>query len=321
MTLLIALDWGTTSLRAYRLGKGGEVLEQRARPFGVMRLPDADEHEQRFRLALDETCGDWLTTFPHAPLIACGMVGSASGWTLAPYGNVPCDMSGLARQLTKIHLAEDRYFYIIPGVQQEGVFPEVMRGEETQIFGALHHDAPTQTVINAQGNVLIGLPGTHSKWVTVNAGKITSLRTFMTGDLFDAIRNHTILAATIATRSTTDWNAFRQGIMATVHHQEGVTLLSTLFSVRTRFLFKQIDEYQQADYLSGLLIGSELRAVIQHLEKMRAENTIITLIGSPALCQRYLTALDILNCPCPVNVAEQATEQGLWEVARAANLV
>lgn len=132
MTALIALDWGTSALRAYRLAANGTVTARRELPHGIMKLPDAPNRLMSFRLAFDLACADWLAADPACPVIASGMIGSAQGWQPAPYLPAPCDARQLAEQLTRVDVDDQRCFYIIPGVQQTNLLPEVMRGEETR---------------------------------------------------------------------------------------------------------------------------------------------------------------------------------------------
>eukprot|EP01034_Spumella_vulgaris_P035559 gene35559-43842_t len=150
-TRLVALDWGTSSLRAFRLDGKGQVQEQRHRPWGIMNLPQApDGHtdaEPRtepgaaFERALQDTCGDWLTALPSVPVLACGMVGSAQGWREAKYLDAPTSLDALARGLTVVHRGNAMPVQIVPGLLQRGALPNVMRGEETQVLGCPRRSA------------------------------------------------------------------------------------------------------------------------------------------------------------------------------------
>src|SRR3989344_3289378 len=181
---LIALDWGTSALRAFRMGAHGEVLETRHRPWGIMNLPPATasvadgEPSAAFERALQDTCGDWLAATPGLPLLACGMVGSAQGWREAKYLPTPPSLDALARGLTLVERRNGPPLHIAPGLLQQGALPNVMRGEETQVLGVL-----AGLALPADAPVLIGLPGTHSKWVLARRGRIEQFHTFMTGAL------------------------------------------------------------------------------------------------------------------------------------------
>ena len=188
---LIALDWGTSSLRAYKLGPDGQVLELRSLASGIMHLPSeprliAGVHcSDGFELAFDAACGDWLDAQPGLPVIACGMVGSAQGWSEAAYRHTPVDVASLGLALHKVRSRRGIDVHIVPGVIEQVGLPNVMRGEETQVLGVLQSFA-------ASAELLIGLPGSHSKWVEVIAGRITHFDTFMTGELFAVLSTHSL---------------------------------------------------------------------------------------------------------------------------------
>ncbi|MEN9627252.1 MAG: hypothetical protein RJA10_479, partial [Pseudomonadota bacterium] len=176
-TTLIALDWGTSNLRARRLGAGGQLLDERSAPVGVMAVP-----ERRFEDALRALCGDWIGA---APLVASGMVGSRQGWVEAPYLPCPASLQAAAAQLTAVPLLGGAVLHIVPGLVCTGPDgqADVMRGEETQLWGAGLAD----------GSCCL-LPGTHSKWAWVGAdGTIERFQTGMTGELYAVLVQHSIL--------------------------------------------------------------------------------------------------------------------------------
>src|SRR5450830_1747703 len=180
-TTLIALDWGTSSLRAYRFGAHGKLLDKRALPWGIMNLPPlpdgSNETGQGFRLALLAACGDWLQAAPGTALIAAGMIGSKQGWREAPYLDTPQALNAIGNTLTLVDAAETGLgvpLHIVPGLLQQGALPNVMRGEETQVAGILD-----QLQVD---DLLVGLPGTHSKWVHVHNRSITHFNTLRTGE-------------------------------------------------------------------------------------------------------------------------------------------
>lgn len=314
---LIALDWGTTSLRAYLFDADGEVLDTRASTAGIMNLPRPAE-QGGFDAAFNDSCGDWLSRTPGLPVIAAGMVGSAQGWVEAPYVDAPANADALVAGIVRVEAASGATLHIVPGVLQRGDLPNVMRGEETQIFGALGDDAnPTDSGKRA----LIGLPGTHAKWVAVQAGRIERFHTFMTGEVFAALREHTILGRTMITPDRPDNEAFLRGVkIARDRGQAGV--LATVFSSRTLGLTGQLSREQQPDYLSGLLIGHELaglEAVLGQQQNSLAGQSL-RLIGNEALCERYRLALAQFGCT-QAELVKHATERGLWRVASQAGLV
>jgi 2-dehydro-3-deoxygalactonokinase len=327
---LIALDWGTTSLRAYLYDAAGEVLATRASTAGIMNLPCSAE-QGGFNAAFDDACGAWLEQAPAVPVIAAGMVGSAQGWVDVPYVDAPANADALVAGIVRVKAASGATLYIVPGVLQRGELPNVMRGEETQIFGALGEDAGS-TDSRKPGEkhggkrsssqlTLIGLPGTHAKWAVVQADRIERFHTFMTGEVFAALREHTILGRTMVTPDRPDADAFLHGVKI-ARDQGQAGLLATVFSARTLGLTGQLSREQQPDYLSGLLIGHELaglEAVLAQQQNSLAGQHL-RLIGNEALCERYRMALTQFGC-MHAELVKHATERGLWRIATQAGLV
>ncbi|KAE9646459.1 2-dehydro-3-deoxygalactonokinase [Pseudomonas sp. PB103] len=320
---LIALDWGTTSLRAYKLAAGGVVLEQRALSSGIMQLPktpriiNGRECADGFELAFDDACGDWLDAQPDLPVIACGMVGSAQGWREAAYCETPANVANLGNSLQTIVSLRGTRVHIVPGVIQRSHLPNVMRGEETQVLGVLQN-----LPVEAGADLLIGLPGSHSKWVDVVDGCITHFDTFMTGEVFAVLSEHSILGRTLKQGAAFDAQAFDRGVQIAQSADGELGVLSTLFSARTLGLTGELSATAQADYLSGLMIGHELAALAGAQRRRRNNLNLpsIILIGNAQLCARYSRALDACGF-ANVTLAEQATERGLWQLALAAGLI
>ncbi|EFQ66122.1 2-dehydro-3-deoxygalactonokinase [Pseudomonas lactucae] len=308
---LIALDWGTSSLRAYKLGPAGVVLEQRSLASGIMHLPSEAREiagvlcSDGFELAFDAACGDWLEAEPGLPVIACGMVGSAQGWSEAAYRNTPVDVASLGQALHKVCSLRGVEVHIVPGVIEQVGLPNVMRGEETQVLGVLH---------GLEAEVLIGLPGSHSKWVEVVGGRITHFDTFMTGEVFAVLSKHSLLGRTQKPSETFQADAFDRGVHVALSDEGERGVLSTLFSARTLGLTAELSPEQQPDYLSGLLIGHELSGLPD-----RAKHLPIILVGAAPLCARYQRALALCGF-AHVSLAQEATERGLWQLAVAAGL-
>lgn len=320
---LIALDWGTTSLRAYKLAAGAVVLEQRALSSGIMQLPQTPrvingrECADGFELAFEDACGDWLDAQPDLPVIASGMVGSAQGWREAAYCETPANVANLGNSLQTLVSLRGTRVHIVPGVIQRSRLPNVMRGEETQVLGVLQN-LPAE----AGGDLLIGLPGSHSKWVEVVDGCITHFDTFMTGEVFAVLSEHSILGRTQQQGAAFDGLAFDRGVQVALSADGELGVLSTLFSARTLGLTGELAPTAQADYLSGLMIGHELVALAaaQRRRRNSAHLPSIILIGNAQLCARYGRALDACGF-ARVTLAEQATERGLWQLALAAGLL
>ncbi len=313
-TKLIALDWGTSSFRAYRLGENAEVLEKRPLPWGIMNLPDTPgdlSPKSGFNKAFEEACGDWLNAEPDTPVIAAGMVGSAQGWKEAAYLDVPLSAKDIGKQLTSVTTARGKTLYIIPGMLERSALPNVIRGEETQVIGMLD-DGETAD------EILIGLPGTHSKWVYVQpkTQRITHFDTFMTGEVFSALSKHTILGRTMQHDGEPNDAAFLRGASVAGSAEGRAGILSNMFSSRTLGLVGELNGAEQAEYLSGLLIGHEI-AAIRHKTDIK---TPIILIGNDKLCQRYVQTLALYGLD-NVRISAQATERGLWKLAQQAHLI
>ncbi|QRX83921.1 2-dehydro-3-deoxygalactonokinase [Glaciimonas sp. PAMC28666] len=341
-TQLIALDWGTSSLRAYRIGQHGVVLEQRALSTGIMHLPNVTPAEQQalgdkagFELAFQQACGDWLGDAPQSPVIACGMIGSMQGWCEAPYLPTPITINQIGKTLKAVQTVSGFTVHIVPGLVQHSTLPNVMRGEETQVIGALAIAAEKRGK-HQRGvdDVLIGLPGTHSKWVRVHQHSteptIQHFDTFMTGEVYAALCAHTILGRTMQMDASVDDDdkknapnnaAFLRGldVAQTVAGRAGV--LSTIFSSRTLGLTGVLNGAGQREYLSGLLIGHEIAVLRGSLEELPHPPQQIILVGDAALCARYKTALEVYDIGSGATATVQATERGLWMLAAQAGLV
>lgn len=313
---LMALDWGTSSLRAYALGEGGAVRDTWRSGHGVMHLPAGpgiDTPAAAFEAALQALCGDWLAAHPHTPLIACGMVGSAQGWREARYQPLPARASELATAMTVIERPGGQPLHVVPGLLQAGELPNVMRGEETQIAGVLQSLADEG---RRPARLLVGLPGTHTKWAWVDDGAVVRFETFMTGEVYAALSQHTILGRTMVLGAPHDESAFARGLRVAQSALGAMGVLSTVFSVRTLGLTRQLTGEAQPDYLSGLLIGHEVAALALALDA----GWPVVLCGEPVLCLRYATALEALGLP-PPDIRAGVTPQGLWRIAQAAGLV
>lgn len=303
---LLAVDWGTSSLRGALLDAQGGVLEAREFARGILSVAEGG-----FAAVFDECFGDWRAAHPDLPCLMAGMVGSRQGWQEAPYCACPAGFSELAERLSWI---EPGRIAIVPGLSdmREGLqhdaalekLPDVMRGEETQVFGAL--------ATLGRSDALLVLPGTHSKWVYVYDSRIVAFSTFMTGECYALLRQHSILARTMPQEDDSfDEAGFTRGVRVALL---GRNLLQSAFTVRTLALFEQLPQQQRPSYLSGLLIGEELRA--QNLHR----GSEVVVIGNPALTRRYKLALALCEAQalCP---GAQATWQGLHALARRAGLL
>jgi 2-dehydro-3-deoxygalactonokinase len=290
MTRLVAVDWGTTSLRGARLGADAEVLEERSFPRGILSVPAGG-----FRAAFDAAFGDWMAA--GALCLIAGMAGSRQGWIEAPYCACP---AGFAEVASALAWVEPGRIGIVAGLSCEhGGVPDVMRGEETQVFGALQ--------LLGLDDALCVLPGTHNKWVEVRGRRIEGFTTAMTGEFYALLRQHSILGRTMpAEDGPLHEAAFDAGI---AFARRGPGLLQTAFSARTLALFDRMPAAQLPSYLSGLVIGEELRS------QQSAAGLPLVLIGSEALTQRYMRALGTPGADLR-RVGALATWRGLWEIAQ-----
>lgn len=269
---LLACDWGTTNLRAWTLDAAGGVVAKREFPFGVSKLAPG-EAVARFGEDVRPTLGA-----ENLPTILCGMVGSNLGWTLAPYADCPVNLADLAAHLVQAPGAPD--VRIIPGVRTPGFNGQgdVMRGEETQAFGWLtgHPD-------RARGRHLICHPGTHTKWMMVEAGRLTGFVTAMTGELFAVLGAHSVLRSDVP---PDDLDAFDLGVAAA---GDGGGLAARLFTARARVVGQGAAADGTSSYLSGLLIGADVAATPGLLGMGDFDRLI--LLGDARLCGLYDRAL------------------------------
>lgn len=266
---MIVVDWGTTNLRVCACSNDGTILKSAHSTQGIKSVPKGG-----FSGALTQMI-DKLGECSEQPIYVCGMAGARGGWREAPYCGTPIAIEDIAANLTP--LPEKLDGYLLPGaktVSPDGTL-DVMRGEEIQIFGGM-------SKFDIQNGVVC-LPGTHSKWVRIEDGRIVNFATFMTGDIFNAL-SHTILSCEEKTEH--DPTAFGLGLKASVDSDCG--LLHRLFTARTRVLDGTLMPNQVSAYVSGLLIGHELAESSSFCEPSER----IVLIGSKVLCHRYQEALD-----------------------------
>jgi 2-dehydro-3-deoxygalactonokinase len=298
---MIAVDWGTSSLRAYRLDAAGSVLAQRSTPAALLAC------QGRFEAVLAEQIDGWSD--PH--IVMAGMIGSRNGWREVPYVACPAGADAIAAGMLAFEAPAlpGRQLFIAPGMSDRPAglhdtgTPEVMRGEETQVLGLL--DA-----LPGAGPHTLCLPGTHSKWITVEQGRITRLHTAMTGELYALLTQHSLLGALMDKEAGDDEAAFARGL-ETSRGSGG--LPNQLFSVRTLGLFGELSGAAAPSYLSGLLVGHELNGLAP------AAGTV-HLIGSAALTRRYERALAARSLQAIAH-AEALTARGLHRLALARGLV
>lgn len=272
--ILLGIDWGTSNRRAYVLSRQGDLLRQHNDDAGILHVDGGFEDSLRLLLQ--------TLRIEQADIVMSGMVGSRNGWREASYLTVEQPLSALRDVLVDIDTALPNVrCRIVPGyryVDPHGL-PDVMRGEETQVLGTLELSA-------SDGWFL--LPGTHSKWVLVERGRIVELNTFMTGEMYSLLSQYGTLAKVMKAQHAVP-EAFAAGVHASRHG--GFT--HTAFCCRALVVTDMMPAEHAASYLSGLLIGTELDEILQ---KTQGEiHSPVQVIGSPALASRYLSALELLG--------------------------
>jgi 2-dehydro-3-deoxygalactonokinase len=307
---LIGLDWGSTRLRALLIGPDGRPLETRESNAGASTLTGGPA---AFGAALDALIGDWHDNAP--PVLACGMVGSQHGWCEVPYAPCPADAASLGLGLRQVNW-RGHPVGILPGLvcDTEAGSPDVMRGEETQVMGCLHVEPQL-----AERSCIV-LPGTHSKWARVEGGAVRGFATQMTGELFAVLGSHSVLARLLPLEGAAEPSptAFAEGVR-TVRDHGHLGLPHQLFAVRSLGVTGRMAGSELREYLSGLLIGHELRAGLQWREAAGLARAPLRLVGEPALCQRYAQALETFGVP-QWRVLDNTAGAGLWRVATLVDL-
>lgn len=269
----IAVDWGTSNLRAWGLDREGQVVAARTSEKGMGKLK-----REEFAGALLEAIADMPVTGTTDVLI-CGMAGARQGWLEAPYLEAPTDLRGLAAAAVQPDAGSARYSVsILPGVCQKRGGDNVMRGEETQLLGLA-------TLIPGYSG-LVCMPGTHSKWALLHGTHIEHFTTAMTGEVFELLKTHSVLRHSLGGASDGPEQAAGFAAGAADGLERPADLLGQLFRVRAGALLSGRQPDWCAGYLSGLLIGTEIAA-----NRHQIGNEPVPLIGSSTLCALYMQVL------------------------------
>lgn len=284
----IAVDWGTTRLRAWAMRRNQVVAESKSDK-GMNSL-----EKSAFEGALLDLIDPWLGVSV-TPVVACGMVGARQGWSEAPYRAVPC--TPLAGSGVHVATADPRIAVtLLPGLKQENP-ADVMRGEETQMGGFLFE--------NRAFDGVLCLPGTHTKWAEISAGEVVSFRSFMTGEMFDLMSNASVLRHSVG--AGWDDTAFAEAVSETLSRPEGVA--AKLFAIRAETLLHDLGEATAAARLSGLLIGAELAATRPYWLGRE-----IAVLGAKALSEHYIAALRMQGVSAHYAEVDAMTRAGLYSV-------
>ncbi|KFG89506.1 2-dehydro-3-deoxygalactonokinase [Sphingobium herbicidovorans NBRC 16415] len=256
----IAVDWGTTNRRAYLIANGAVLASEAAGP-GVKSMPQG---------AYEVEVAGIRQRLGELPMLLVGMVGSTIGWREAPYIDAPASIARLATHLCRI----DGCTAIVPGVADRNR-PDVMRGEEVQMLGAVAAGLVPPDAILCQ-------PGTHCKWATLQDGAISRFTTTMTGEIFALLKDHSLLGPQLA-YPVMDDDAFAEGVAAV-----GEDLLAALFRIRAASVLGQRKDIAAASFASGLLIGSDVAA-------RQVAGRTVHLLADPVLGQLYARAITIVG--------------------------
>ena len=312
---LICVDWGSTNFRAFLLDADGDVLDSVSAEQGMLKLRK-DEFEPFLLRNIDA----WIKRQP-LPVLMAGMVGSQQGWYEADYVVCPAELAGLCSKLSMVPNQRGLKIALIPGMSAAGISgqPDVMRGEEVQIFGML-------SMLQSQGELdqhaVVCLPGTHTKWASVdhsNKGvlQVTNFSTQMTGEIHSVLLNHSILGRvrdSSCTSNEIDFDSFDQGVSCS---QKAGGVLHQIFSARSRVLAKQLDAANVNSYLSGVLVGSEVEQMLNAL----ADVTTVYLVGSDSLCELYQRAIRHYQVNVVTVNGNKSSYKGMLAIAQQANLL
>ncbi len=295
----VAVDWGTSSFRLWLIGRDETVLAERRSGEGMTTAARTG-----FAAVLQSHLAA-ISAPEDLPVLICGMAGAKQGWVEAGYLDTPAALSAIPAAAVRVPgVAAD--IRILPGLaQRDATAPDVMRGEETQLLGAAAE--------LGNGDHLVCMPGTHSKWVRLSAGKVEGFSTFMTGELFDAIAKNTILSHAVADAGAIapDNAAFRAAVTRMVANPALAT--SQMFSVRAGSLIAGLSSDDAKARLSGTLIGLEIAGALS----LAAKDTPVTLVASGSLGMLYEQALAAAGLAPTVIDADTAVRHGLAAGAKA----
>jgi 2-dehydro-3-deoxygalactonokinase len=294
----IAGDWGTSNLRLFLCGAEGRALES-------VSGPGAAQCRGRFAAVFDELTADWRTRHGALPAVLCGMAGSAFGWVEAPYLLCPEDVDGVAGSAIEARPG----VRIVPGLKCSNPLgaPDVLRGEETQVLGALALRPEL-----AQGRHLLCLPGTHTKWLSLHDGVVIEFLTVPTGELFRLLCDHSVLVREPQTPVEHRAPEFEAGLAEAVKHRS-VPVLHRLFQGRSLRLDDQLSAAGAASWVSGLLIGTDVVGALPLFESHPVDAPV-QVIGAPALTGLYATALARLGHHAEALEGDAAVLAGLAAV-------
>jgi 2-dehydro-3-deoxygalactonokinase len=270
LRVFLAIEWTSADFHAFLLTESGTLLAQRQEARGVNQVANG-----AFETTLHETVGDWAAEAHRIYLF--GMITSRNGWIETPYAPVPASLTDVIAGTVVKHIDGLPPLFFLPGVSVRAPLPDMMRGEELKIFGAM-----------GSSSGLVALPGAHTKWAFVNHGRIERFITYMSGEITALLRSKSLVSKLIPAQSADSPEAFLRGIGLARDRSIGGHILRRIFSARSLALLDELPPEDIRDYLSGLMIGAEINEVI---DEFGLPHRQVTLIGPPALCQRYSLAL------------------------------
>ena len=309
MPLLIALDWGSTRFRGWLLDSNGIEIDKIDEEFGILKI-----NKSQYINVFEKQLGSWIKEHESIPIIATGMIGSRQGWMEAPYLNCPAGPEQLAQNLTYLKINSKLInnplsMAIVPGIKYfENGIPDVMRGEETQIAGLLWSQHQVGLCI---------FPGTHSKWVFINKGRIERFTTFMSGEIFSLIEKHSIVNRLMVGKSFNK-DDFLSGCNHSLNSSYG--FLKQIFSARTMGLFDKVNPKGIYSYLSGIVIGNEIKdGLDNHYKNTGCKEKTIILNGENSLCNLYKIAFETAGVKVKLE-KKNLVAKGLLRIAQTAFL-
>lgn len=267
----VGVNWGSTSFRAYLIGADGSAIDEYVAPAGVVAL-DRDGMGSMMR----ELASRWPQ---RGPVYASGMIGSNVGWIEVPYAQAPAGCADLAAAAVPTHIG-DVPLQIVPGIACRRSFdgePDILRGEEIELIGL-------GTLRSVDG--WVALPGTHTKWARLERGRVVDFFTSMSGEIFDRLTAKGLLASIVAGEAA-DGAEFLRGVSAGLARR--LSLGTLLFGARAQVVRGTLAKSDAASYLRGLLIGSEIADALSLYPMLGG--SVIPLVGNPALCRLYASAL------------------------------
>ena len=302
-------DWGTSVSRFFlckrdRSGKNYLVVDSRTGK-GVKSLQNVSAY-------FFDLLQDWMQDYEPKHAVISGMVGSNLGWRTIPYLNLPSSLSALAKACVCVNEQSPRIL-LVPGLECKNILGDwdVMRGEEIQLFGALHLDK----TLSQESNILIGIPGTHSKWIQIKLAQVKNFLTGFSGELFQLIREHSVLLSDSLTDEAATDKQMQQFEKAVRVIKEGNTsLLHRLFSVRSRQIKENLPADLASYYLSGLILASDVKEAISLYAENSGRPNAVSIIASEELLPYYKIIFDIFSIEVKLVNARQASLAGLFLV-------